>query len=67
MGSRKRPKPNPKIEPPRQSRPESSKPTNKEVEALKVFDSAVSSSDSETDYGADRKSTAVSERVATCE
>lgn len=59
MGSRKRPKPNPKEG---QSRPKSSEPTNKEVEALKTLDPAVSTiklSDLETDSGADRKSTSV--------
>lgn len=70
MGSRKRPKPNLEAEPLRQSRPESSEPTNKEAEASKTFDPAVSPdkpSDLNPDSGADRQTTTVrTYRVATC-
>lgn len=62
MGSRRQPKPNPKAEPLRQFRQESPEPTNKEVEALKTLDPAVSTDklgDLETDSGADRKTTTV--------
>lgn len=60
MGSRKRPKPNLEAEPLRQSRPESSEPTNREAEASKTFDPAVSPdkpSDLNPDSGADRQTT----------
>lgn len=63
MGSRKRPKPNPKAEPLRQSRPESSEPINKEAKALRTLDRAVSTdklSDSETDSSANRETITVS-------
>ncbi|MCJ1462551.1 hypothetical protein MMC07_001153 [Pseudocyphellaria aurata] len=60
MGSRKRPKPNPKAEPLQQSRPESSEPTNREAEALKTQDPVASTDklgDSEIDSGAEIKAT----------
>lgn len=59
MGSRKRPKPDPKAEP---LRPEFSEPTNKEAKVLRTLDRAVSTdklSDSETDSGASSKTTTV--------
>lgn len=62
MGSRKRPKPNPKAEPLQQSRPEASETTNKEAEASKTQDLAVSTvklGDSEIDSGAEIKATTV--------
>lgn len=62
MGSRKRPKPNPKAEPLRPSRPESSEPTKTEAEALRTPDRPVSTDklrDSETGSGANRETITV--------